>query len=591
MLDLMSRMAPAATGVGTGVDPPVTFRAMDTRGVGKPLVLTKTDARDKEKFRQWRIKLTSWYRDQWSDAKFVLRDVELHQAIIVTLEKLGELDLIYPGTVAFSSSLESLLIHLCQDETFTIATVGVPADDAAGLEMYRRLSRKYDPQGGDLELAQLRKILKSDQVQCPALKADIEQSEEAVRLWNLRNPTEPVPQFILRLVLNDKVCEPLRTHLDLKMSSLRTYDLLREEIVAYLNVLESKDLKTTTEGGNAMDVDLLAQLSWVSASDDLDDDEKEFVLAALAKAKGKGKGKGKSDFPPCRGCGKTNHLAKHCFVLHPELWKQRSGQPSSSSSSASSSSWSKKEDKKGGKGGGKGKGKGINELEENEEETEEEDQEEEDAIESLDVCGFDLLGVESFEVFDDAGRLLEDSDDDHDLVDLSHIEAELLTTPTASSRRWYRNLGDKTVVLFGVDSCAAASACPPAVAHLLPVLPTATSGKRQFKAAGGMLMEDQGDRRVVGLTEDGSSLALNMTITPVCKPLIAVSAIEAKGGSVSMGAPGGSFLKLSSGKKIPLYLHRGIYVLPLYLDNVKTGGVDFAKGAENQAEVFSWLVV
>lgn len=104
-------------------------------------------------------------------------------------------------------------------------------------------------------------------------------------------------------------------------------------------------------------------------------------------------------------------------------------------------------------------------------------------------------------------------------------------------------------------------------------------------------MEDQGDRRVVGVTEDGSSLALNMTITPVCKPLIAVSAIEAKGGSVSMGAPGGSFLKLSSGKKIPLYLHRGIYVLPLYLDNVKTGGVDFAKGAENQAEVFSWLVV
>ncbi len=156
------------------------------------------------------------------------------QADVLTEDKLDDLELNFPGAEALSASLRSLLIHLCQGEAFTVATVGVVQNKAAGLESYPHLSQRCDLQGCDLELAQLREILKSEEVPVEKLRSNIEQMEEQVLPWDLRNPGDKIPSFILRRILNDKLTEPLRTHIDLRQGALKTYEQLGEEIFSYL---------------------------------------------------------------------------------------------------------------------------------------------------------------------------------------------------------------------------------------------------------------------------------------------------------------------------------------------------------------------
>jgi hypothetical protein len=563
-----------AFAAATPVVSDIVFRSMDTRGVGRPLELTEDDAKNRDHFRRWTMKLSAWYADQWPDAEQVLKDVALRQTEVVTLDALSTYDINHHGSIAFSKSLRSLLIHLCQGETFTVATTGVVANDAAGLESYRRLVRKYDPQGGDMELKQLRRILKSAPTDCHRLKAEIEDTEEQVRLWNLRNPDDGIPGFIQRLVLNDKCTEPLRTHLDLRLSSLKDYQSLRDEIFKYLLVLESKDLsaKTTSEGGNAMEVD---ELQWINESEALDEDEREYVLAALAKAKGKGKGKGKSgkpsssqssssspsaqSFPPCRGCKSTKHHHSHCWVLHPEL--KASYNKKNISSSSGSSSNSKAGGNKGGKGG-KGGTKPLNEL--LEEDGDDDGYEEEEEANSNELQAFDI-------------------------VDLSHME--ICSLPAAIKQpSWFKKMKDgRVLVLFGVDSCAAANAVPPSVAPLLAVVKTPTQGVRQFKAASGQLLPDLGDRVVAGRSQSGRGFKINMTITPVVKPLLSVASLSAKGCRCELGDAENSWLHLPGGGRERLHIIGQVYVLPLFLD-ASTGGVDEQSLYSSLEGVFQWQV-
>jgi hypothetical protein len=567
MMELLGRvLSPKGAGKGMASSPAAAavsepkFAGMDVRGVGKPQELTEKDARDKEKFRQWRTKLDTWYSDQWSGATEIFQRMLVKQAEVLTEDKLEDLELNFPGTEALSASLRSVLIHLCQGEAFTVATVGVAQNKAAGLESYRRLSRRFDPQGGDLELAQLRKILKFEEVPVDKLRSNIEQMEEQARLWDLRNPQDKIPTFILRLVLNDKLVEPLRTHIDLRLGALKTYEQLREEIFAYLNVVETqsakKTAKTTTQGGDAMDVD---QVDWLQDNEYLDEDEKEYLIAALSKAKGKGKGKGKSLVKRCHGCESTTHLAKDCWVLHPHLKEAYN---------KARVARGKGDGKEGGKGRGKGSGtRAMQELEEQwEGDAEGEESLEPEDVQIVDICYFDISPVE--------------------VLSCSTNEQENKKKST-----WYRNLGEYTLILFGIDSCAAASACPFGVAPLLELKKSATAGVRRFRAAGGQILEDYGDRRITGVTEDGFALAMTMAVTDVGKPLLAVSSLEDKGCQVVLGGAEGSYLQLpAGGAKVPLYRHNGIYVLPVYVDNKTTGGVSWSKGSDVKASLFHWQV-
>ena len=161
------------------------------------------------------------------------------------------------------------------------------------VEALRRLITKYDPQNPQANSALLKKVLHPQQCALDKLRESIEAWENIRRKYEERKK-KALDDDIARSCLQQMCPSKLQDHLDLQSSRLTDYAIMKSEILAYLENIESR--REAKTGSAPMDVDALA----AAAS------QMQSSLASLAKAKGKGKGGSKGG----KGKGKSQDGGK-----------------------------------------------------------------------------------------------------------------------------------------------------------------------------------------------------------------------------------------------------------------------------------------
>ena len=184
------------------------------------------------------------------------------------------------------------LISLCEGEALEIVK-NTSRGQHFGLEALRPLITKYDPQNPQANSALLKKVLHPQQCALDKLRESIEAWENIRRKYEERKK-KALDDDIARSCLQQMCPAKLQDHLDLLSSRLTDYAIMKSEILAYLENIESR--REAKTGSAPMDVDALA----AAAS------QMQSSLASLAKAKGKGKGGSKGG----KGKGKSQDGGK-----------------------------------------------------------------------------------------------------------------------------------------------------------------------------------------------------------------------------------------------------------------------------------------
>ena len=92
-----------------------------------------------------------------------------------------------------------------------------------------------------------------------------------------------------------------------------------------------------------------------------------------------------------------------------------------------------------------------------------------------------------------------------------------------------------------VDSGAARSVCPLVFCQHFPITPSEQSKKGQnFRTAGGEEVRNEGDRRILGVTQTGRGINMKYAVADVTVPLDSVSQLCDAGNTVVFTAKGGT---------------------------------------------------
>ena len=84
-----------------------------------------------------------------------------------------------------------------------------------------------------------------------------------------------------------------------------------------------------------------------------------------------------------------------------------------------------------------------------------------------------------------------------------------------------------------------------------------------YKTADGSIVYDEGEKKIPVQSEDGSVRYISCSSTGVHKILLAVSRLVEKGHEVVFSPKGNYIRHLATGKVIPVYENRGVYVIKL----------------------------
>lgn len=132
-----------------------------------------------------------------------------------------------------------------------------------------------------------------------------------------------------------------------------------------------------------------------------------------------------------------------------------------------------------------------------------------------------------------------------------------------------------------IDSGACECALPQEWYTQCPLKPKA--GRIRYRAANGATMQASGTRMLDVQLEDGSGTKMNFTVLPVKRALASVSKMVEKGCRLVFddAANGGSYVEVkSTGKKHPLSLQNGVYVLPTWVRMNGASEQDFPRQAQ-----------
>ena len=140
---------------------------------------------------------------------------------------------------------------------------------------------------------------------------------ELVRRYDEANGTDPVPDQVKRACIISSTTEPLKTHLQLNVSKVGTFDALR---VATEDYLRSRRIFKTTSAGNTheddpMEVDVLSRKG---KGKENSGNGKKCGKKSEEGHTGKGYGESKVDHTRfdggCRNCGEHSHKAVDLLV-------------------------------------------------------------------------------------------------------------------------------------------------------------------------------------------------------------------------------------------------------------------------------------
>jgi hypothetical protein len=330
---------------------------------------------------------------------------------------------------------------------------------------------------------------------------------------------------------------------------------MRDEISTYLETKVGSKLATSQ--GAAVST---------SSSSRRHKDPDAMDVDAFGKAKGKGKGgKGggksggkqqqqpqqqkspaNSSFPyECRNCGRVGHKASEC-------WRAGGGQANAGQRPAQSQGGAQ-QGKQGGKGHAKGKGKGksANSLE-----SADAQQDNAQPVASLfNLCALDLANVEWHNGVPYAGSGTK----------LTHYK-------------------------FNLDSGAAVTALPRNFAPHIPVTYKLDSEALKYRTASGELVDDEGEKVVIGMTNAGMNIKLSGRVVNVHKPLMSAHKVCEQNNDIWLGIDGGyiypkdgvigtelrrTFNNLvqrhGDSELVPVYIENGVFMTDVFVPQPSNG--------------------
>ena len=275
---------------------------VDPKGIGKPQVFHSEEA----KFRPWAKKTESFITSIFPELEPVFEWAVDHEGPI----SIDDVDTAFVDEDTIddvhdkSMQVYSALNQLCDGESWDIVQ---NSGKNNGFEAWRKLHRRYDPSTGGRKRNLLKAIIGPSRCKdYNELGGALEQWEDLVsryeRKKNNAGEYESVSDDIKMAAMESMVPEDLEKHLLMQRARLNSYDLMREEVVSYVEsvigskIRENINLKHKKDP-NAMDVDALGKGGG-----------KHGYSYSTGKGKGKdkgGKGKGKGKDSKGKGKGKS----------------------------------------------------------------------------------------------------------------------------------------------------------------------------------------------------------------------------------------------------------------------------------------------
>jgi len=276
----------------------VRERQADVRGLGRP---SEFDGRA-DQWTEWSFKAKAWIV---LNTEFGTVDLEKvsRSADPVDMRAMGAT----ARTMEANTKLYFMLAMMVKGQA---ATVVRKAPNGHGLEAWRLLSRKYDPEDDQSSLGLLAALLKYDfGGSLHELSQRLDHFDVLLKKYESASETEDLPDGVKRALLLSGLPEPLATHIQMNGKVLDTFKKVRYAVEEYLRTKR------------VWSADFL-----VSASSN--DGPAPMDIGAVTKGKGKswgkkGTGKGhpehkghdgeKGGFQgKCHGCGQYGHKQAEC---------------------------------------------------------------------------------------------------------------------------------------------------------------------------------------------------------------------------------------------------------------------------------------
>ncbi|CAE7561590.1 unnamed protein product [Symbiodinium natans] len=499
---------------------------VDVRGVGQPEKLTDKVA--EKDFRVWKLKYVNWVQTAFKSAEKLLTDVLDDETSVVDAARFQSLTSKHPDAERISAHLNATLLSVCEGKAFAVVEKSFKGP-SAGLDAFRRLCHRFDPQSEETDLSLLTQIVNLgpfSSTNPTEILAELERREEMMTKHETRT-LDTLSDGFKRVMLLKMLVDPLKTHMQLNLKSFDTYEKARAEVVHFLELQaqtqlasqSSQSLSSSSTGPVPMDIGSLAQLGVKSV------EELSSLLASFSKGKGKGapnphgktpSGKGKSQkfTGNCNFCHRQGHKEADCWDKYPDKAPKSKGKSKSKSKSA------------------KGKDKSLNTLDESPQQQE-----------PVEAGGFE--------------------------VDLAHVDGD---HQFVASQSWHTVQQGWSRVELTVDSGAGSTAIPPCIAPKEPVQVSETSKLgRQFKTATGHTVSDQGCKKLRAFTDSGVAVSFSSAVADIHKPLLAVSDVCSKGG-ICHFEEGNSYIQPKGCGKIWMEETKGLYKVGVWL-SPSSGGV------------------
>ena len=127
-----------------------------------------------------------------------------------------------------------------------------------------------------------------------------------------------------------------------------------------------------------------------------------------------------------------------------------------------------------------------------------------------------------------------------------------------------------------LDSGAAENVCP---RNMLPkILAQRNVGAKQFVAANGAKIKDEGVKVVKFRTKEGVDRRIQFVVADVVKPLVSMSKVITAGNRVILKDQQPHLVCNKTGRRTDIYMRSGLYVLDMWLDESQLGQVFSGQG-------------
>ena len=207
---------------------------MEPKGLQKPKDFSNSEAN----WSEFSFRYENWMMGFQSHVKPYLRWAESQTNPITSYSDSGIALLSAADVVELSKQVYITLAQLLTEESHTILRNG--ADDN-GLDAWRRLVKRWDPKTvGRHRNAYLR-------IAQPGKAKTVEQASGMLERWETeileyqKKSTKIVDEDLKCAVIVEMMPQTLQTHLQMNARTLTTYDLLKQEVLMYLESRASKD--------------------------------------------------------------------------------------------------------------------------------------------------------------------------------------------------------------------------------------------------------------------------------------------------------------------------------------------------------------